>query len=86
MSVCSQRHTKSASKTEIRKLQITILVDQQVLGLEITVQDSVRVTVLDTLAQLQHELLHHGVVHDQRLSCKSRALGKWLAASTLTNW
>lgn len=67
MSICPQRHTKSASQTEIRQLQIALVVDQKILRLEIAVQNAVGVAVLDTLAQLHHKLLDHLVVHDQTL-------------------
>jgi hypothetical protein len=55
--VSAERDTKSASKTEIGKLQVALLVDEQVLRLEITVQDAVGVAVACTLEKLESELL-----------------------------
>jgi hypothetical protein len=66
-----QWHTKGASQTKISQLQIALLVDQQVLGLEITVKNSMSMTVPDALAQLHHELLDHLVVHAESLASKT---------------
>lgn len=81
-----QRYTESAGKTEISQLEIAVLVDQQVLRLQITVQNAVSVAVAHTLAELHHELLDHVRVHAQLLACQSRALWQRLPASTLADW
>ncbi len=39
MSICTHRDTKRTRQTKISKLEIVILVDQQVLGLQITVEN-----------------------------------------------
>lgn len=39
--VSTHRNTKGASKTEIGELEIIVLVDEQILGLQITVKDPV---------------------------------------------
>lgn len=57
MGVCTQRHTKGSRKTEIRKLQVALLIDEQVLRLEITVQYAMTMAVSYTFDQLCHELL-----------------------------
>lgn len=44
--------TKSSGKTEISELDGTILVDQKILGLQVSVNDSSRVAVVDTLEDL----------------------------------
>lgn len=86
MGICPQRHTESASKTEICKLEVAVLVDQQVLWLQIAVQYSMGVAVAHTLAQLHHELLDHVRVHAQLLTRQPRALGQGLAAPTIADW
>lgn len=52
MSVRSQGDTKGASQPEIGQLEITVLVDQQVLRLEVTMQDTVSVEVVDSFHEL----------------------------------
>jgi hypothetical protein len=57
--VGAQGDTKGSCQTEISKLKVTLLVNEQVLGLQVAVQDAMRVAVADTSAQLVHELLDH---------------------------
>jgi hypothetical protein len=59
VSIRPQRNTKRPRQTEIRQLEVALLVNQQVLRLEIAVQDAVRVAVLHAADQLVHEALHH---------------------------
>jgi hypothetical protein len=84
--VCSQRDTESAGQTEIRQLEVAVFINQEVLRLEVTVQNSVGMAVLDALAQLHHELLHHLVVHAQALARQTGALRQRLASATLADW
>lgn len=86
MGICPQRHTEGAGKTEISKLEVAVLIDQQVLRLQIAVQNAVSVAVAHTLAQLHHKLLDHVRVHAQFLACQPRALWQRLSSSTLTDW
>ena len=81
-----QRHTKSAGKTKIRQLEVAVLINQQVLGLQIAVQDAMGVAVAHPLAQLHHELLDHVRVHDQLLTSQARALWQSLASATIADW
>lgn len=55
--VGAKRHTESASETEISQLEVALLVDEQVLWLQVTVQNAVGVAVAGALQQLQSELL-----------------------------
>ena len=57
MSVSAERNTKGASQTKIGQLQVALLVDEQVLGLEITVQDAVSMAVACAFEKLKGELL-----------------------------
>lgn len=82
MCVRAQGHTKGASQTEIRQLEVAIRVDQQVLRLQVAVQHTVSVAVSDSLAQLHHELLDH--LRSQG-DVQPRALGQRLAATTLVD-
>jgi hypothetical protein len=83
--VCAQGNTESAGQTEISKLEIAVLVNQQVLGLQVAMQDAVGMAVAHALAQVHHELLHHHVVHDQRLSSQPRAVWQRLAPATVAD-
>lgn len=51
------RDTKSSRQTEITKFQLSLAVDQEVLGFEIPMQDSVLVAEVDPLEELVHERL-----------------------------
>lgn len=82
MGVSAQRNTKGTSQTKISQLQITITINKQVLGLQVTVQNTVAVAVADTLNQLSHKLLDHGVAQTK---IHHGAIGKSLAASTLAH-
>jgi hypothetical protein len=84
--ICPQRHTESAGKTEISQLEVAVLIDQQVLRLQITVQNAVSVTVAHTLAELHHELLDHVRIHAQLLARQTRALWQRLSTPTLADW
>lgn len=57
MCVCSERDAESSSQTEVSQFQITGLVDEQVLGLEISVKDTVGVAVVNSSEQLEGEFL-----------------------------
>jgi len=45
MGIRPHRYTKCTSKTEIRKLEVVVFIDEQILRFEITVQDAMRVTI-----------------------------------------
>lgn len=84
VSVGAQRHTKGSGKTEISQLEVALLVDEQVLRLQITVEDSVRVAVTDALAKLGHEFLNHALAQSQVTTSSIHAtFREWLASSTL---
>lgn len=54
-------YAKGARKTEIRELELAFDVDEQILGLQVAVQDSVRVAEIDAQEELVHEGLdRHG--------------------------
>jgi hypothetical protein len=53
-----QRDTKGSGETEIGELEVSILVDEQVLRLEISMEDSVGVAVIETFNQLERESLY----------------------------
>jgi hypothetical protein len=46
VSVCSKWNPESSSETKVRKFQIKVLIDEEVLWLEITVQNAMRVAVI----------------------------------------
>lgn len=56
MRVGTEGDTKSARKSKIGQLEVSFLVDEEVLGLEVAVKDAVRVEVVnssDELVRLQ---------------------------------
>lgn len=61
MSVSAKGNTKRSGKTEIGQLQIAFTVNQQVLGFQVTVQNSVAMAVSNALNKLGHEFLDHCV-------------------------
>lgn len=85
MGVGSQRHAKRAGETEIGQLQVALLVNEQVLGLQVAVQNAVGVAVLDALTELEHELSDDIVTQTEVLEVRRRALGEGLATATVTH-
>lgn len=83
MGVCAEGDAEGAGKTEIGKLQVAILVDQQVLGLQVSVEHAVRVAELDAVAELAHELLDDGGAQAQVRQLPTSALGQRLASATI---
>lgn len=57
VSVSAHGDAESTGKTEISKLDHAILVDEQVLGLQIAMQNSVRMAVRQTGQKLVHVAL-----------------------------
>jgi hypothetical protein len=82
--ISTQGDTESAGQTEISQFEVTLAVDEQVLGLEITVQDAMAMAVTNTLNQLGHELLHHGVTQAQ-VGVHHGTIRKSLTTPTLAN-
>lgn len=82
--VCAQGNTKRSGKTEISQLEVALLVDEQVLGLEIAMKDAMGVAVADSVAQLLHKLLDHGVAETQVATpAVHDTFGQRLASATL---
>jgi hypothetical protein len=73
MCVGTERDTERARQTEISQLQVALLVDEQVLRFEITVQDAVGVAVAGSLEQLERELLD--LRSCQHLNCRDFHIG-----------
>ncbi len=61
--------SKGSGETEIRKLELSFEVDEEILGLQIAVQDSVGVTEVNALQELMHKGFDGG-----RGQCSSLAL------------
>lgn len=57
MCVCSQGDTERASKTKVCKLEVALLVDKEILGLEVAVEHAVGVAVVEALYELVAEFL-----------------------------
>ena len=57
MCVRSHRNAEGAGQAEVGELQVVVLADQQVLRLEVTVQDAMRMTVQEARGELMCEFL-----------------------------
>jgi hypothetical protein len=66
----ADRDSECSCETEICELKLPFVVDEEILGLEIAVQDSVRMAVIDSLEKLVYKGLDHN-----RGQCSSLALG-----------
>ena len=80
-----ERDAKSAGQSKVGQLQVSLAVNQQVLGLEIAVQHTVAMAVAHTRAQLAHELLDHGLSQPQPVQLSSGAFGQRLAPAALAD-
>ena len=60
MRVCPEGNTERSGETEVCELEVSVLVDEQVLGLEISVEDPVSVAVVQSLDELKSEALRGG--------------------------
>lgn len=82
--VGAERDTEGSCQTEVSELEVALLVDEQVLGLQVAMKDAVGVAVADTGAQLVHELLDHGVAETHVASAAVHAaLGERLSTASL---
>ena len=84
--VGAEGHTKGSRESEISKLEVTVAVDKEILGLQIAMQHAVAVAVANTLAQLAHELLYHRVPEAEAAEPGAGALGERLAAPAVADW
>ena len=71
--VGTERDTECAGQTEIGQLQVALLVDEQVLRLEVTVQHAVGVAVAGSLKELEREFLD--LRSCQHLNCRDFQIG-----------
>lgn len=85
MRIRPQRDPKRPRQPKIRKLEIPLPVNQQILRLQIPMQHPMAVTIPHPLAQLTHKLLHHLIPQPQPAHLGPRALRQRLAAATFTD-
>ena len=52
MGICPEGNAERACEAKVGELEVALLVDQQVLRLEVAVENSVRVQVVDALDEL----------------------------------
>ena len=77
MGVITHWNAKGLRQTKVSKLQLPFHVDQQVLRLEVAVQDTVFVTVSNTLEKLIQEGLAHTATNKHtEPRCDSRYINK----------
>lgn len=53
MCVCTDRHTEGSCQAKVSKLDLTLGIDEEVLWLQVSMKDSVRVAESQTLQQLE---------------------------------
>ena len=75
MSVCAQGDTESACKSKVGNLQVTVLVNEQILRLEVAVEDAARVEVIDALDELLGGWTR--CQHGGSKRCKQAAMPTW---------
>jgi hypothetical protein len=78
--ICPQRDTKRSREAKVCQLEITVTVDEEVLGFEIAVEHAAAVEVVDTLDELVREFL----MTTTQLSVRRRNGPKW-ASTDLDN-
>lgn len=84
VSVSAKGNTERSGKTEIGQLQVAFTVNQQVLGLQVTVQNSVAMAVSDALNKLGHEFLDNCIAQAQGCT-RLESIGQRLPSSTVTD-
>lgn len=57
MGICSHWYPKGASKPKVCQLEIIVLVNEEILGLQISMEDPMRMTVEQTGIQLVKKFL-----------------------------
>ncbi len=57
MGICSHGYPKGASKPKVCQLEIIVLVNEEILGLQISMEDPMRMTVEQTGIQLVKKFL-----------------------------
>jgi hypothetical protein len=82
--VGSQRDTECSCQAKVGQFQIAITVNEQILRLEITMQNTMAVAVTNSFHQLGHELLDHSISETHVLA-QCRTFGQRLSTSTLAN-
>jgi hypothetical protein len=81
MCVCAQRRRHSARQAEVGELDFLVVsVDQQILRLEITMEDAVRVAVRQTGQELKHEFLPRNRGLSERSDRSGRMQAAWKQA------
>lgn len=87
MRVRPQRDTECAGQAKVGKLEVALLVNQEVLRLEVTVEDTVDVTVEQALDELVRELLRWVSVYMLFCLCIQPTLVEAITtALTLVGW
>ena len=80
-----QGHAKRPGQTEVRKLQVSLLVDQQILRLQVPMQHPVAVTVPYPLHELQRELLDHRLTQPHPLERGRTPIRQLLAPAAVAH-
>lgn len=85
MGVGTKRNSKGPGKTKVRQFQVAFPIDKEILRLQVAVQDAMTVTVANTLDELAHELLDHGLSETKPVHVETRAVGQSLPTPTLAD-
>jgi len=71
-----ERDTEGSSETEICELEVTVLVDEQVLRFEISMEDSMSVAVVESLDELEGEALFDTDTKKSQVSVETKEEGQ----------
>ena len=83
--VRTQGNAESTREAEVGELEVAVTVDEQVLGLQVAVENTVAVAVANAVAQLAHELADNLVTKSELVELESGALGQCFASSSVAH-
>jgi hypothetical protein len=86
MCVRSQGDTECSRQAKVSQLQVALSIDEQILGLEIPVQHTMRMAVESAFYKLAHELLDHVVAKAKPAQFNARTIGQGLSPTTIADW
>lgn len=84
MCISSQRNTKGPRQAKVRQFQVTLTINQEILGFKVPVEDAVAVAITDSLDKLGHELLDHCLSKTQ-IGAHHRAIRQGFSTATLAD-
>ena len=83
--VCPQRYAERSSKAKVRKLQIPISIDEEILRLQVPMENTVTMAVSHALDQLAHKLLDHVLAKSKPPEVCTCSLRECLTPATIAD-